>query len=200
MPGLVKQMFDAHLDRMNEVSPEFADTLLESGKQIHLAKRLNFGNAVPAKGWDSLAAKHAAAVAGVVSPGEVDAILDRDAIARSNLPTRVVGDRTRKPESSWVNEAAKNAARVHGIVNPNDVDKMLDRRRIEDSLGKPCAASCCPCATAMRCPTSRLTSRCLWQQQVGRQESLAQATPRPAGSMRQLRTAPPSSALSILTR
>jgi len=137
MPGLVKQMFDAHLERMNEVSPEFADTLLESGKQIHLAKRLNFGNAVPAKGWDSLAAKHAATAAGIVSPGDVDAILDRDAIARSKLPTRVVGDRTRQPQSSWVNEAAKHAARVHGIVNPNVVDKMLDRRRIEYELGTP---------------------------------------------------------------
>lgn len=49
MPGLVKQEYDWHLERMNERSPEWADTLLESGKQIHLAKRLDFGNGVPAK-------------------------------------------------------------------------------------------------------------------------------------------------------
>ena len=48
-PGLVKQEFDWHLNRMNEHKPEWADTLLESGKQIHLAKRLDLGNRVPAK-------------------------------------------------------------------------------------------------------------------------------------------------------
>ena len=44
MPGLVKQEWDWHINRKNPVSPEFTDAILESGKWIHLAKRLDFGN------------------------------------------------------------------------------------------------------------------------------------------------------------
>ena len=44
LPGLVKQDWDWHINRKNPVSPEFTDAILESGKWIHLAKRLDFGN------------------------------------------------------------------------------------------------------------------------------------------------------------
>jgi len=65
MPGLVKQEWDWHLNRKNPMSPEFADSLLESGKEIYKARRLDFGNKVPAKGWDSMAAKQAGIVHGI---------------------------------------------------------------------------------------------------------------------------------------
>ena len=65
MPGLVKQEWDWHLNRKNPMSPEFADSLLESGKEIYQARRLDFGNKAPAQGWESIAAKQAGIVHGI---------------------------------------------------------------------------------------------------------------------------------------
>jgi hypothetical protein len=72
MPGLVKQEWDWHLNRKNPMSPEFADSLLESGKEIYKARRLDFGNKVPAKGWDSMAAKQAGIMLGIHTQTQTD--------------------------------------------------------------------------------------------------------------------------------
>lgn len=118
------------------------------------------------QGWDSLASRHAASVAGIVSPGEVDAMLDRDAISRSNLATQVVGKKkTGTAAGGWVNKGARNAARlnivsetgkeggakaagwtgldaktaasVFGIVNPSDVERVLQGGQLAAATGYP---------------------------------------------------------------
>ena len=96
-------------------------SILESGRQIHLAKHLDYGNN---------AAQQAGVVHGIVSPAEVDAMLDRDAIAHTGIPYEMPGKQTVKPGTGWVNEGARNSARVFGIVNPVEVGCLLINDRM----------------------------------------------------------------------